>query len=256
MDRLAFTAAAAITEQTLARQQLVQELANISTVGFKRSYDLATSAIKADGAGFGTRVQPKALAKDVIKLGGGSVMMATGNPLDVALNGNTVLGVTAPDGTPAFTRRGDLRINAQGVIETGSGHVVRGANGPLNVPAGFRVRINPDGTIFASDPTRPGVQAGQQVGRLLLRDAGTTDLGRRVDGLFEVMGKPPGTDITEGNQGFASVTSGALEGSNVNAINAMVKLMDMSRSFEQQIKIIKESKDIDESGSTMMRAAG
>ena len=72
--------------------------------------------------------------------------------------------------------------------------------------------------------------------------------------MFEPAGKPPNTDITNGNE-VVSLTANALEGSNVNAVQAMVRLMDHSRSFEQQIRIIKESRQIDESGATMLRSA-
>ncbi len=252
MDRLAFTAAAAITEQTLARQHMVNELANMSTVGFKRSYDMAMQSITAEGAGFSSRIQPQAISKDVIRLDGGTVM-ATGRSLDVAINGKAVLGVTSTDGTQAYTRRGDLRVNARGVLETGAGHVVRGEGGaPINVPPGFVVTINPDGNVVARDPALPSTQRGQTVGRLMLRDASNTELIRRMDGLFDVYGKPIGTDIP-GGPAMAGVTPGALEGSNVTAVQALVRLMDHSRSFEQQIRIIKESRQIDESGATMLR---
>lgn len=252
MDRLAFTAAAAITEQTLGRQHMVNELANMSTVGFKRSYEMAMKSITAEGSGFSSRIQPQSMAKDIIRLDAGSLMV-TGRPLDLAMNHNTVLGVTSADGSLAFTRRGDLRINANGVLEVGSGQVVRGENGAINVPPGFVIRVNPDGTIFARDPAQPGVGQGQQVGRLMLRDATNTPLVRRADGLFQPEGKPTGSDITTAGPQMVGVTTGALEGSNVGAIQAMVKLMDHSRSFEQQIRIIKESRSIDEAGATMLR---
>ena len=252
MDRLAFTAAAAITEQTLARQHMVNELANMSTVGFKRSYDMAMQSITAEGAGFSSRIQPRAVAKDIIRLEGGTVM-ATGRVLDVAVNGRAVLAVSAEDGTLAYTRRGDLRVNARGALETGNGYLVRGEGGnTINVPPGFVITINPDGNVVARDPALPPTTRGQTVGRLMLRDASKAELARRMDGLFEVAGQEPGTALP-GGPAPSGVTPGALEGSNVTAVSAMVRLMDLSRSFEQQIKIIKESRQIDESGATMLR---
>jgi flagellar basal-body rod protein FlgF len=79
-------------------------------------------------------------------------------------------------------------------------------------------------------------------------------LGRRQDGLFKVDGQPDGTDIAAGNAP-AKLIPQALEGSNVSAIEAMTRLIDQSRSFETQIRIIKETKGLDESGSTMMKNA-
>ena len=87
-----------------------------------------------------------------------------------------------------------------------------------------------------------------------MRDARQTPLDRRTDGLFQVVGKPPGTDIAAvAGVPLPSLTAKTLEGSNVNAMEVMVKLMDQSRSFEHQVRNIKESKTIDESGATMMK---
>ena len=110
---------------------------------------------------------------------------------------------------------------------------------------------NPDGTIYAADPAQTGAVQQTLIGRLLLRDASTTQLERREDGLFGPMGKL-GADVTGGPK-LPSLTAGALEGSNVNAMMAMVKLMDQSRSFEHQVRNIKESKNADEAGATMLK---
>ena len=77
MDRLAFNAVAAINEQRVSRQMTVNDLANVSTVGFKRSYEATTRAIKADGEGLQTRFQPQSVATDKIDLTPGA-LMATG----------------------------------------------------------------------------------------------------------------------------------------------------------------------------------
>ena len=251
MDRLAFNAAAAINEQRLARQMITHELANVSTVGFKRSYEVAMSAIKVEGSGLSTRMQPQSVSMDIIQLRPGAVM-TTGRNLDLSMNEETVLGVTAPNGQLAFTRRGDLKVNSAGVLEDALKHVVRGeGGGPITIPPGLTITINPDGTIFAADPAQTGAVPQTLIGRLLLRDASTTQLERRDDGLFGPVGKL-GADVTGGPK-LPSLTAGALEGSNVNALEVMVKLMDQSRSFEQQVNMIKESKTCDESGATMMK---
>jgi flagellar basal-body rod protein FlgF len=163
--------------------------------------------------------------------------------------------VTAQDGTLAFTRRGDLRVNANGALENGTGVLVRSQNGgALTVPPGVRVTIRSDGTVFGSDPAQPASTPPVQIGALMLRDASQTPLQRREDGLFAVASAQPGADITNGPVA-PNLTAGALEGSNVNALSIMVKLMDQSRSFEQQVNLIKESKTCDESGATMMKAS-
>ena len=251
MDRLAFNAAAAINEQRLARQMITHELANVVTVGFKTSFEVAMSAIKVEGAGLPTRMQPQSVSMDIIQLRPGEVI-TTGRNLDISMNEETVLGVTAPNGQLAFTRRGDLKVNSAGVLEDALKHVVRGeGGGPITIPPGLTITINADGTIFAADPAQTGAVPQTLIGRLLLRDASTTQLERRDDGLFGPMGKL-GADVTGGPK-LPSLTAGALEGSNVNAMMAMVKLMDQSRSFEHQVRNIKESKNADEAGATMLK---
>ena len=194
MDRLVFTSNATIKEQATARQVLVNELANVSTTGFKSSYDVALQSVKVDCACFDTRYQAQSIASDLIRMDPGPVM-ATGRPMDIAMAGNAVLTVQAPNGDQAFTRRGDLKVNIQGQLENGSGHLVLGEGGPIAIPPGLLVSINPDGSIYARDPAQVGPVADVLVGQLRLRDASNVSLARREDGLFKVSEKPDGTDI-------------------------------------------------------------
>jgi flagellar basal-body rod protein FlgF len=253
MDRLVFTSNATIKEQSTARQVLVNDLANVSTVGFKSSFDVALQSVKVEGAGFDTRFQAQTISRDLIRMTPGPVM-ATGRPMDVAMAGTAVLTVQATNGDRAFTRRGDLKVNIQGQLENGSGHLVLGEGGPITIPPGLMVNINPDGTIYARDPAQVGPVADVLIDRLRLRDVTGVSLGRRADGLFKVSEKPDGTDIALTDQ-LPKVIPQALEGSNVSAIEAMTRLIDHSRSFETQIRIIKEMKGLDESGASMMKAA-
>lgn len=253
MDRLAFNAAIAINEQRTARQMMTNELSNVSTPGFKRSFEAAMVSIKAQGPGFESRLQPQSLSIDNINMRPGS-MMSTGRDLDIALNGKAVLGVTSNDGQLAFTRRGDLSLTANGVLQIGTGQIVRGENGgPITIPPGFKVTINPDGSVYASNPAQQGPNAGVLIDRILMRDSSDTPLERRTDGLYQVTGKAPGSDIPARNA-INTLSPKTLEGSNVNALEVMVKLMEQSRSFEQNVNVIKQSKDADESGASMMRA--
>lgn len=254
MDRLAFTALSAINEQRTARQMLANELANVSTVGFQRSYEAAMRAVKVEGPGFDSRFKTSLEQRDLIMLSAGP-RMATGRKLDIALEGSSLMGVQAKDGNLAFSRRGDLRVNANGLLENGAGNPVLGQNGQITVPAGFDIDITVDGTIFARDPNQPEAPP-QEVARILLRDATGVDIERRDDGLLR-----PTRQFAQENGDFASgpnppsVSTGMLEGSNVSPVEAMVKLIEQSRSFEAQIRIIKETKDLDESGATMLRGS-
>lgn len=255
MDRLIFTSNATINEMANARQVLVNDLANVSTIGFKSSYDVALRSIRANGnnAGFDTRIQAQAVSRDLIRLQPGAIM-ATGRELDVALTDRSVMMVQAPNGERAFTRRGDLRVNAQGQLETGAGHLVMGQGGPVAVPPGTSITINGDGNVYAQDPAQAGVAAPILVDQIALRDASAVQMSRRTDGLYQVADQPPGSDFASGPN-LPTLIPKALEGSNVSAIEAMTRLMDHSRSFETQIRIIKETKNLDEQSSSMMKNA-
>ena len=251
MDRLAFTSLGAMNSQSTIRAQISNNLANVATTGFKESYSLASQAVKLEGPGNETRYTSAHGLKDIIKLNPGAVI-TTGNAMDVVMNDKTVLGVQAQNGEIGFTRRGDLRVSPTGVIENAAGHLILGEQGPINVPQGQLVTISADGTVYGQIPNQPDAQP-EALGQLLLRDASETPLTRRPDGLFEPLDENlRGADFITGPIPV-SVRSGQLEGSNANPIQAMVQMMDFSRSFEAHTKMLAEIKSVDETGSTMMR---
>ena len=255
MERLAFNSSAAITEMRLARQVLANEMANMTTTGFKRSFEVSMKAFKADGGGFDSSFQPQAAHMDFIQLKPGP-LIATGRDLDIHLNDHTVLGVQAPNGETAFTRRGDLQVSVDGVLQTGNGHPVMGeGNTPITVSPDLKVSIADDGGVYVSNPSQPGIQTQELVGNLMLRDASETPLTRREDGLFKAHAKPSGSDFASGPM-KVSVISQALEGSNVNPQEAMVKLIEQARMFEQQVRMVKSSHDNDQAGASMMKLNG
>jgi flagellar basal-body rod protein FlgF len=255
MERLAFNSSAAITEMRLARQVLANEMANMTTTGFKRSFEVSMKAFKADGGGFDSSFQPQAAHMDFIQLKPGP-LIATGRDLDIHLNDHTVLGVQAPNGETAFTRRGDLQVSVDGILQTGNGHPVMGeGNTPITVSPDLKVNIADDGGVYVSNPSQPGIQTQELVGNLMLRDASETPLTRREDGLFKVHDRPSGSDFASGPM-RVSVMSQALEGSNVNPQEAMVKLIEQARMFEQQVRMVKSSHDNDQAGASMMKLNG
>ena len=253
MDRLIYTANATLTEQSVARQVIVNELANVSTIGFKRSFEVAMTAIKAEGEGFDTRFQPVAVSRDLIRMNPGAII-TTGNPGDVALMGTAVLTVLAPNGDMAFTRRGDLSVDQKGQLVNGAGHVVMGDAGPITVPPNQRFYITPDGSVYAQNSNPTVNEATTLIGKLRLRDAENVELERRPDGLFAVHKQPPGTDIPAPTKPLMVIPK-AVEGSNVNSVEALTKLLDHARAFESQVRVMKDMKNLDESGSSMMKLA-
>jgi flagellar basal-body rod protein FlgF len=252
MDRLVYTSLGAATSQEFNRIQLTSDLANVSTTGYKRSSSNTPVTGALQGPGFGSRFQPLVSSGvEVVDLSPGAAI-SSGNPLDVFMQDKTVLGVQTVEGGVAFTRRGDLRISAAGLLETSAGQLVlSAAGGPISVPAGFQVTITEDGGVYSTDPAAEA-PLPELAGELMLRDASTTELVRRTDGLYEpsVLQQPNG-DFASGPEA-TRVTSGMLEGSNVNPVEVMVTLLDLYRSFETQMKIIKNTEEIDRDGSRMM----
>ena len=273
MDRLVFTSHMAQREYRLDRQVLTNELANVSTIGFKKALKTANLAVKVSGDGFDSRFLPRAFTQNLVDLTEGE-RIVTGRNLDIAMDRQTVLGVQAENGDLAFTRRGDLQISADGLLKLANGRPVLDDKGsPISVPAEAKLAIRADGMIVARDPSG-SAPPDVEIAQLMLRDASQTSLMRREDGLFQPLTSIDSEDSVEGSavavtdrnfaDGFPaqdfesgpetpSVSSGMLEGSNVSTVESLVKFIDHMRNFEMQTKVIKEMKDNDQSGASMMR---
>jgi flagellar basal-body rod protein FlgF len=252
MDRLVYTSLGAATSQEFNRIQLTSDLANVSSTGYKRGSSNSPVTGVLEGPGFRSRYQAMVSSGvEVVDLSPGSAI-SSGNPLDLLMHDKTVLGVQTADGGVAFTRRGDLRVNQSGLLENGAGDLVMSATGgPISVPAGFQVTITEDGGVYATDPAVEAPEP-ELAGQLMLRDANGTSLVRRTDGLYQpAVPQLPNGDFASGPQP-TRVTSGVLEGSNVNPVEVMVTLLDLYRSFETQMKIIKNTEEIDRDGTRMM----
>ena len=247
MDRALYVAMSGAA-QTL-RQQAVNNhnIANASTTGFRAEL-LASAAASVEGPGLPTRVNtaPEALG---FNARGGSIQQ-TGRDLDVAMNEDVWLAVQAPDGSEAYTKAGDLQIDAYGQLRTGAGYAVLGDGGPLAVPPSQRILIGGDGTISVQ-PTGSGPEALASVGRLRVVRGTPDSLQRGEDGLMRAK---PGK-VLEPASG-AVVTSGALEGSNVNLPEAMVTMISLARQFEMQMKLMKAAEDNAAASSSLTRLTG
>lgn len=256
MDKLIFTALLGSERLDNPSRKLNNEIANISTVGFKKSFVNVQTSMKLEGPGWDSRFLPSNVHTERVSLAPGQLMY-TANKMDVAMNDTTVLGVNSTNGELAFTRRGDLRVNAAGLVETGAGHAVRGENGPISVPAGYLLEATADGSVYATNPNRAQGDPGPVlVGRMMLRDASAVSLERRADGLFKAVGDGVRQDGDfESGATAPSITVGALEGSNVTAYDALVRLVDLTRAYENNIKVIKEMKSLDEQSASMMRSS-
>lgn len=244
MDRFIDIARTAM-RGTMARQSAIaNNLANADTTGFRA--EIANASTRwIGGSTFNSRAEQvgQVIAADMKQ----GAVTQTGNPLDVALDGDALLAVQANDGSEGYTRRGDLRVSESGLLTTGDGNPVLGEGGPITLPAADSIKIAKDGGIWVLPQ---GGEAGlmQQVDTLKLVNATGSVIAKGTDNLFrEVNGGALPSDP------LASVTSGALEQSNVNATSALVQMIEASRAWESQIKMIDTAKDIDNGGASLMR---
>ncbi|CAG9179561.1 flagellar basal-body rod protein FlgF [Cupriavidus respiraculi] len=244
MDRMIYTALSG-AKQTMDQQAAVaNNLANVSTPGFRAQVNMFR-AVPVVGQETPTRAFALASTPGAdLKAG---PLTYTERSLDVAIKGNGWLVVQTPDGGEAYTRAGSLQVSADGQIQTMSGRPVLGDGGPLAVPPGSMVTIGNDGTITARGPGETA-QGLAQVGRLRLVNPPADAIARGDDGLFRLR---PGAAPVERDPTIGVIT-GALEGSNVNPVEAMVDMIANARRFEMQIKMIQGADTNDQSANQLL----
>ena len=229
MDRLIYTAMSGAKHAFLQQAGVAQNLANASTTGY-RAMEHKFRAVPIQGEGAPTRAfVVDASVANVFDQG---PMMATGRPLDVAVQGAGWIAVETADGGEAYTRAGNLQTNANGQLQTAGGLNVQGDGGPLSIPPDNRISISPDGTISVvplfGTPNNVNV-----VGRMKLVNPPESELVRGGDGLFRLSsGQPAAADET------VRLATETLEGSNVNPVDSMVNMISLARQFEMQIKML------------------
>jgi len=235
MDRMLYVAMNGAKQNMIAQAINSNNLANISTTGFRADLAAARSMPLYGGSGHPTRVYSMT-EKPGIDFKQGS-MSTTGRDLDIAISGQGFLAVQAPDGTEAYTRAGDLKADNAGVLHTGAGHIVLGEGGPITIPEASKVDIGKDGTISIVTPGQAGGGA-TIIDRLKLVNPDVKELKRNENGLFVLKnGEEADFDDT------VSVVSGTIETSNVNAAAALVNMIELSRQFEMQIKMLKAAQE-------------
>ena len=238
MDRMIYLSMAA-AKATMHRQEVVSHnLANVSTNGFRAEL-AAFRAVPVRGDGASSRVY--ALESTVGYSNAPGTVQTTGRPLDVAVKGNSWLAVQALDGTEAYTRAGALEVNAEGVLTDLQGRPVVGDGGPLTIPANAEVEVASDGTVSA----KVGRERPQPLGRLKLVTPEAA-LQRGTDGLFRAAEGDLAADPA------ARLQSGALEGSNVNAVESMVAMIAAARQFEQQMKALQTAEQKEQSATKLL----
>jgi flagellar basal-body rod protein FlgF len=229
MDKIIYTAMGGASHTLEQQANASNNLANASTTGFKAQLN-TFRAVPLVGEGMATRtyVVDSTAGTDFT----GGAMQQTGRSLDVAINGDGWLAVQAADGTESYTRAGDLKINENGLLQTQSGHNVLGDTGPITIQPQTNITIASDGTV-SSISLNGTPNAVETVGRLKMVNPPANSLVRGDDGLFRQV---DGTDADA--DANVRLTPGMLEASNVNPIESMVSMINLSRQFELHMKML------------------
>lgn len=244
MDRLIYTSLTAMRGSMSRQTAIANNLANAQTPGFRGDMAEAQS-LWLQGSGLNARAMSseEVLGADMRA----GTVSATGRDLDIAIAGDAMLVVQAPDGEEAYTRRGDLQLSASGLLTTGDGHPVQGAQGPVTIPPADKISIDAEGRLWivpaGGDPENP-----QEVDRLRLASTAGSDVVKGLDNLFRVKGGGILPDDPE-----ARVITRSLEGSNVSATSALVAMIEASKMWDSQLKLISDARDMDSATANLMQ---
>jgi flagellar basal-body rod protein FlgG len=247
MIRSLWIAKTGLEAQQTQMDVISNNLANVSTNGFKRSRavfeDLLYQNLRQPGAQssqqtqipsglqIGTGVRP--IATERIHTQGN--LQQTSNQFDLAIQGAGFFQVLQPDGTTAYTRDGALQTDSQGQIVTSNGYVVQPA---ITIPANATsVTIGLDGVVSI---TQSGVSAPVQVGSLQLatfiNPSGLQSMGQNLY-METASSGTPSTNVP-GTNGTGTVSQGYVETSNVNVVEELVNMIQTQRAYEINSKAI------------------
>ena len=244
MDKSLYLAMSGAVQNMRATAINANNLANISTTGFRSDFAQAR-AMQVFGETHPSRVYAMTESPGTNMQTGG--MQETGRDLDVAVNGEGWIAVQAPDGSEAYTRAGDLQVDANGMLRTGSGLPVIGDGGPIALPPSQTVTIGLDGTITVR-PQGATSSALASVDRIKLVNPDSKDLHKGEDGLMRLDNSEPAVA-----DAGVRLEAGFLEGSNVNAVMALTDLISLSRQFELQIKMMSNIKENSEVSARLLQ---
>lgn len=250
MIRSLWTAKTGLDAQQTQMDVITNNLANVSTTGFKRSRavfeDLLYQTVRQPGAqssqqtqlpsGLQIGVGVRPVATERIFTQGN--LQQTGNNKDVAINGQGFFQVLMPDGTTGYTRDGSFQVDSQGQMVTSSGFVIQPA---ITIPSNAQsITVARDGTVSV---TQPGSTAPVQVGSMQLatfiNPAGLSALGENLFVETASSGNP-GTNAP-GTNGAGLLVQSFVETSNVNVAEELVSMIQTQRAYEINSKAITTS---------------
>jgi flagellar basal-body rod protein FlgG len=246
MMRALFTAASGMEAQQFNMDTISNNLANVNTTGFRgnqaRFQDLVYQQLRAPGTPVGPSMIP--VGQEVglgVKVGSSEKVFTqgnpvqTGNPLDLAIQGDGFFQVTMPDGTTAYTRDGSFKLDSNGALVTADGYFVQPQ---ITIPQNAQqLSVGTDGTVTA---LVPGSTQPQQLGQIQLarfvNPAGLSPTGQNLFTQTAASGTPVVTQ--PGLNGAGTILNGYVEGSNVQVVQELVNMIVAQRAFEANSKSI------------------
>jgi len=246
MDRLIYTAMTGANAAEHRQAVLANNLANVSTNGFRAELSTYRSVpVRGDGAT--TRVMALEATPGFLDIPG--TPQRTGRAMDAMTTGNAWFGVQGRDGTEAYTRNGSFEVAPDGTLKTNNGLTVLSDGGaPITAPAGAEVTLGIDGILTA----KVGKQPSTGIGRLKVATPTAEDpLKRGDDGLFRTTSGDPIP-----NDNAARLQLGVIEGSNVNAIETMVSMIQAARQFDTQTRLMQTAESDDRAAAQLLNMQG
>jgi flagellar basal-body rod protein FlgF len=244
MDRSLYIAMSGAKQTLMAQATNANNLANAQTTGFKSDMEQFRS-MPVFGAGYPTRVYAMTERPGTDFTPG--AVQTTGKELDVAINGKGFFAVQDSEGKEAYTRAGDLHLTPEGLLQTGTGLQVIGQNGPIAVPPAQKMDIGSDGTISIV-PLGANPNALVVLDRIKMVDLPENTIAKKTDGLIHTQDGLP-----QQASANVSLVQGALESSNVNSIQAMVEMIELSKNFELQSKVMKSANELSGVSAKLMQ---
>jgi len=235
VDRALYIAMTGAKNNMMAQTTHANNMANVSTGGFKADFEQSRSMGVYYGDGQPTRAY--ALTESPSADFQPGPLQATGNPMDVAIQGDGFIAVQAPDGSEAYTRAGNLAIDASGTLRTASGLAVIGNSGPISLPPLDKMEVGSDGTISIVSQGQ-GPETMVDTNRIKLVNPDLKNLKKGEDGLFRQR-----DGLTAEVDAKVRVAGGMLEGSNVNAMSEFTQILTLARQYEMQVKLMKTTED-------------
>lgn len=247
MLRSLYTAATGMEAEQTKMDVISHNLANVNTAGFKRVRAEFEDLLSERMRGASAPDQTSGGSPTPLEVGLGvrtaattryqsqGDMLNTSNPTDVAIEGSGFFRVTQPNGEVAYTRAGNLRVDAEGRLATPDGNLL---DPQIHIPSeATAFTINRDGTVTATVPNRTTpVELGTIEMTTFQNPAGLESLGGNL--LRQTGASGEGQVNRPGENGAGFLAQGYLEGSNVQAMEEMVDLISTQRSYELNSKVI------------------